>query len=110
MSKPDFKTDLPQTQALYKLLQGELPEGVSVPLTSVPQLTADQAWTVVWYIGNLKQCVSDTIERCDVCGDLYDSENGGGYDELGPPYHFCDPCGERECLSREQPEKTEGKP
>jgi len=58
----------------------------------VPQLTADQAWTVIWYLGNQYWQVPDFIERCDVCGDLFDSEQEGGYHEEGPPYHYCDTC------------------
>lgn len=56
-------------------------------------MTADQAWTVIWFLGNEYWQVPDFIERCDMCGDLYDSNNEGACLDYGePPYHFCYDC------------------
>lgn len=84
-------SDLDRTEELFAFLQGTVPEGYSIKPDHVPQLTDDQAWTVIWYLGNLYWQVTDHIERCDVCGDLFDSEGGGNCLDYGEaPYDFCD--------------------
>jgi len=86
-------TDLERTQELYDFLQGTVPKEYRIPESEMPKLTADQAWTVVWYLGNLYWQVKDYIERCDVCGDLYNSESEGTCLDYGDaPYYFCDDC------------------
>lgn len=75
------KTQLERTEELFEFLQGRIPEGYSIPAQEIPRLDADQAWTVVWYLGNRYWQVPDFIERCDVCGELYDSEREGRFRE-----------------------------
>lgn len=84
--------DVEQCEEIFNFLQGKIPNGYRLKDTQIPRLTPDQAWTVVWYIQNLYWELPDKVERCDVCGDLYDSECRGGHREDGPPYNFCDPC------------------
>ena len=83
-------TDLEHVQQLYGFLQGKAPEGYR---REPPKLGAEAAWTAVWFAQNSQRRYSDEIERCGVCGDLFDSANGGGCLDYGkPPYHFCDEC------------------
>ncbi len=90
MSEP---TNLERTEELFDFLQGAVPEGYQIALDHVPKLTEEQAWTVIWYLGNLYWQVKDHIKRCAVCGDLYDTEDGGDCLDYGKrPYHFCDEC------------------
>jgi hypothetical protein len=85
--------DLERTQKLYEFLQGQIPEGYTVSRKLIPRLTAAQAWTVVWYLGNQYWKVPDTVERCDVCGDLFHTWQSGTCLDYGKaPYHFCDDC------------------
>ncbi len=91
-------TELERTRALFEFLQGSAPRGYSVPVGEMPRLTSDQAWTVVWYLGNQYWRVPDFIQRCDRCGDLYNSECDGGFREPGdvgegvPSGFRCDSC------------------
>ncbi len=79
------------TEDLFAFLQGEIPAGCHY--IDVPQLTAAQAWTVIHHLGNLYWQVTDFIHRCDVCGDLYDSDREGEYLDFGsPPFGFCEAC------------------
>ena len=90
MSGPD---DLERTEALFQFLQGHIPEDCTIRRGHMPKLTADQAWTVIWYLGNQCWQVSDRIERCCVCGDLYDADREGATLDYGKgPYMFCDNC------------------
>ncbi len=89
----DKPSNLERMEEVFAFLQGQMPDTIHIENKSkIPNLTPDQAWTVLWYLGNEYWQVPDYIERCDVCGDLFDSESGGGYTENGPPYHFCDGC------------------
>lgn len=85
--------DLTRAQELFDFLQGKVPKGYKIPRKNRPKLTADQAWTVMWYLGNQYWQVPDHIERCDVCGDIYDSHAEGDCLDFGKaPYHFCESC------------------
>lgn len=100
MSQPDLplaeqtpeRDELERTNELFAFLQGELPEGCKIARSHRPKLTADQAWTVIWWLGNEYWQVKDYIERCNICGDLYDSEREGDYLEGKAPNHFCEGC------------------
>ncbi len=90
---PAEPTDLERTQELFDFLQGKVPEGYRIPADHIPTLTADQAWTAVWYLQNLYWQVMDHIERCNVCEELYDTEAEGDCLAYGEsPYHFCEGC------------------
>jgi hypothetical protein len=85
--------DLEKTQQLFDFLQGKIPEGYCIAKKNRPKLTADQAWTVIWFLGNQYWQVPDFIERCCVCGDLYNSYSEGDCLDYGKaPYHFCGSC------------------
>lgn len=97
----DSEKALERTQALFDFLQGRVPEGYKIPKNEIPRLTPDQAWTVVWYLGNLYWRVPDHIERCELCGELFDTERSGDVLDYGrAPYHFCDNCMETETWYR----------
>lgn len=63
--------DLNKTEELYAILQGEVPASCSIAADSIPRLTPDQAWTVIWY--------------------LFDTERGGQIRET-EPFYLCDNC------------------
>ena len=88
----DKKTNLEQAQDLFDFLQGKMPEGYNVK--HPPQLSAEQAFSVIWFIGEEGLHISDSIERCGVCGDLFDTDLEGIYREDVPPYFFCLDCQE----------------
>ena len=89
----DRENALERVEGLFRFLQGEVPKGCVIEAESVPRLTADQAWTVVWWLGNRYWQVPDIIRRCDVCGVLYNEERSGDVLDFGnAPYYFCDSC------------------
>lgn len=89
----DHRDDLERTEELFRFLQGDIPDGYKIPKCHVPTLTPEQAWMVVWYLGNQYWQVSDSIERCDICGDLFDERREGDCLDFGKtPYHFCGSC------------------
>ena len=89
-TKPD---PLQKTEELFDFLQGKLPGGYKIPRKDRPKLTPDQAWTVIWYLGNQYWKVTDHIERCEICGALFDTWSEGDCLDYGnKPYHFCGSC------------------
>lgn len=113
--KNDYEKELKLVRELFDFLQGRLPAGTIVALKDRPKLNADQAWTVIWYLGNQYWQVPDYIERCCVCGDLYHAHTEGDCLDFGrAPYHFCDSCMEGEAfkkkaMSRANPDKQQRK-
>lgn len=91
MSEENERSDLDRTEELFAFLQGIQPEGHKIK--DIPKLTPEQAWTVIWYLGNQYWQVTDHVYRCDVCGDLYDGDESGECMDYGrAPYFFCDEC------------------
>jgi hypothetical protein len=87
------KSDLERSQELFELLQGRLPEGYKIEQGHVPNLTPNQAWTVIWYLGDQYWQVPDHVDRCCICGELYDSDEEGRCLDYGEgPYFFCENC------------------
>ena len=88
---------------LYKYLMGiELPKGV---FCKMPKLSANKAFSVIWFLQEIMHCLPDCIAQCDSCKDLYDSDSSGIYIDdqwkhrsngrtVGRKYwgHFCDGC------------------
>ena len=87
----DTRTDLEFVTELIDFLQGTVPEGYKIPADKVPRLTAEQAYTVYWYLSNQYRKVPDNIRQCDACGELFD-ENSEGTKSETPPYDLCDDC------------------
>lgn len=80
--------ELDRTRELFAFLQGSLPESVTISDEAhIPKLTPDQAWAVIWYLGNQYWQVPDCIERCTVCGELYHSWQEGESTDEG---FYCD--------------------
>lgn len=103
MSAEENEKDLKKTEELFEFLQGNDPAGFKISRRCMPQLTPEQAWTVIWYLGNLYWQVTDQVERCDVCGDLFHTWNSGCCLDYGnPPYHFCDSCMESEAFAKKE--------
>jgi hypothetical protein len=102
----DNDKDLERTQELYDFLQGKMPEGTIVPRSERPKLTPKQAWAVVWYLGNQYWQVTDRVEKCCVCGDLYHTWQSGDCLDYGKaPYHFCESCMSSEEYARKSNSK-----
>jgi hypothetical protein len=92
--RDEYEADRQFVEDLYELLQGNVPEDVTPSCPKeVPKLTKDQAWFVIWWLGNSYRQVPDHVERCDVCGAVYNSWSEGQTLDFGnAPYSFCGNC------------------
>jgi len=86
---------------LYDYLKGiRLPTGVTCKM---PKLSADVAFSLIWFLQEIMHCLPDNIEQCDGCKMLFDSDSAGYYLDdqyeldgktLPKKYwgHWCDEC------------------
>jgi hypothetical protein len=76
---------------LYNYLQGkQIPSGFCEGFL-MPQLSEDMAWKIIYVLQEGLRIIPDHIERCDNCGDIFDTDCGGRYSELEGKY-YCDGC------------------
>lgn len=65
-----------KTEHLYDMLQGkDLPEGYL--MADQPNLTAEQAFSVIWFLQEHLGIIPQSFEKCDNCGALFDSNCAG---------------------------------
>lgn len=90
----DYEKDVELTEALFEFLQGRFPEEkFRIAEANIPRLTPEQAETVIWYLGNLYWQVTDHVERCEVCGDWYNTWSEGETNDHAPgPIFVCGNC------------------
>lgn len=67
---------LEETDEFYDWLQGKSqPDGFI--FRAAPELTPEQAFSIIYYLQEKLFLIPDTYERCDNCGCLYDSDEEG---------------------------------
>jgi len=71
-SEAEEKTDnyigiCEQVSKLYEYLTGEFR----------PKLSQNKAFSLIYYLQETIHCLPDTIEKCDVCGELYNTDCEG---------------------------------
>lgn len=72
----NYITVLDKVNELYLYLQDkEIPDGIHVKPR--PKLSQNKAWSLIWFLQEVTHCLPDHIERCGVCGDLYNSNAEG---------------------------------
>lgn len=78
-------------QELHDFLTGEgLPKGVTISKRHQPKLSPEKAMTVIWFLQEHLRIIPDIYEMCDVCKNIYDSEEQGLSFQKGG--HVCDNC------------------
>jgi len=84
-------SDLEKIDEFYEFLQGNIPDCMQLRKRSIPKLTQRQAFSVIWYLQEHLSIFPDHIERCDICGNLYDSYAEGIYWESKRKF-YCAAC------------------
>lgn len=69
------KITIEQVNDLYKFMQGEVPECLT--MKRPPHLSETMAFRIIYYLQEIMGILPDTYERCVTCGILYDSNNEG---------------------------------
>lgn len=74
-------SDIEKVQEFYAFLKGTCPDKITLGDGHQPTLTDDQAFSIIWYLQEHLSVFPDQIEKCSICGDLYDSYSEGYYSE-----------------------------
>jgi hypothetical protein len=74
----------------YKFLQGKVPNNIVIK--HPPKLSGRMAFSIIWFLQERTGVFSDTIERCQSCGDLFDSAIEGKIKDTTRPSFKCDNC------------------
>ena len=82
------RSDLEWMQEFHSFLQGEIPEGL---ICSPLNLTPEQSDLIIWYLQEHLAVFPDSIEMCDNCKELYNSNSEGVYYEIEGK-HLCGGC------------------
>jgi len=86
-------SDLQWVQEFYEFLQGNIPDQLHFGHGHAPKMTQKKAFSIIWYLQEHFPIIPDYIERCDNCGELFDSHSEGLYWETKSK-HFCGSCSE----------------
>lgn len=84
-------TDLEWVDEFYQFLQGIIPESILLGKGHQPKLSPKKAMSIIWYLQEHFPILPSSIEKCDVCDSLYDSDSSGIYWESKGKF-YCGGC------------------
>ena len=69
----DIKKDisLEDVEKFYRFLQGELPPELT--MKRHPHFSGKMAFRIIYYLQEIFHLIPDRYERCQTCGEIYDS-------------------------------------
>ena len=85
------KTDCEWMQEFFDFLQGDNKTPVVLSRGRQPKMSKKKAFAIIYYLQEHLPVFSDHIEVCDVCKDLFDTEQEGTYWETKGK-HYCGCC------------------
>lgn len=94
-------SDLEWVEELFEFLQGDVPEEKTLAPGHRVKLTADQAYSIIWFLQERFPLLPDQIEKCDTCDNLYDSYSQGHHSELTGKFYCCMTCEPADLYERE---------
>lgn len=88
----DKVMDLEQTKSLFEFLQGNnQSEVIEFKDGSIPKLTPEQAFSVIYYLQEELKVIPDVYEKCDECHEIFNTDSEGRQN-LKSHKFFCDGC------------------
>ena len=98
-------TDLEKINEFYRFLTGEeMPQGISMSRGHAPKMSEKKAFSIIWYLQEHLSIFPNCIERCDSCGELYDSNSEGLYWETKGK-NYCGVCSDQVPLNYDRGRK-----
>lgn len=82
-------SDIEWINEFYEFLQGEYPKCMT--LKHQPKLSQKKAFSIIYYLQEHFPVLPDNIEKCDTCGELYESDKEGIYWETKGK-NYCGGC------------------
>lgn len=87
----EYWSDLEWINEFYGFLKGELPEEISTTRGYEPKMSEKKAYSIIWYLQEHLRILPANIERCNICGELYNSDSEGIYWGTKGK-HYCGGC------------------
>lgn len=85
-------SDLGRINEFYRFLTGEsIPESISMGRNNKPKMSEKKAFAIIWFLQEHLSVFPDNIERCNTCGELYDTHSEGIYWETKGKF-YCGVC------------------
>jgi formylmethanofuran dehydrogenase subunit E len=85
-------SDIEKVREFYRFLTGEeTPEKISIVKGYKPKMSEKKAFSIIWYLQEHLSIFPDNIERCDICGELFDTNSEGIYWETKGK-NYCGAC------------------
>jgi len=85
------RTDINWVNEFYEFLQGNCPDCIKLTSHNQPKLTEKKSFAIIWYLQEHMRILPDHIERCDICGELFDTwQEGIHWESKGR--HYCGGC------------------
>lgn len=76
MNEKEFE----KIEEFYNFLRdGKLPNGMKMPKSHIPKMSSKKAFTIIWYLQEHLQILPGSVEQCDGCLELFDSDKEGYY-------------------------------
>lgn len=83
--------DLQWIKEFYEFLQGTQPDSISLVRGHAPKMTQKKAFSIIWYLQEHFPVFPCSIERCDNCGELFDTDSEGLHWETKGK-NYCGAC------------------
>jgi hypothetical protein len=77
MNDKDSTIELENINEFYKFLQGEIPKSIKMTKKSRPNLTKEQAFSVIWFLQEHMQVLPERFEYCNGCQRMFDTHDEG---------------------------------
>lgn len=85
-------SDLDKIKEFYRFLTGDkIPKTIRLGRGHAPKMSEKKAFAIIWYLQEHLSILPESIERCSVCGELFDSNSEGIYWE-SKGKHYCGGC------------------
>jgi formylmethanofuran dehydrogenase subunit E len=85
-------SDIEKVREFYRFLTGEdMLDKISIGRGHAPKMSEKKAFSIIWYLQEHLSIFPNTIERCSVCGELFDTNTEGIYWETKDK-HYCGGC------------------
>jgi hypothetical protein len=72
-------SDLEKIDEFFRFLTGKVPDQISLTRGHAPKMSKKKAFTIIWYLQEHLSIFPDHIDKCDNCGELFDSDSEGIY-------------------------------
>lgn len=84
-------SDIEKMKEFFEFLQGDCPDNLSFRRGYQPKFSHKKAFSIIYYLQEHLPIFPDSIEKCCICNELFDTRSEGLYWE-SKGKHYCGCC------------------